>query len=71
MTTQVAADGRWAVVLEKEPTRIEVTSPKGGVAQWKRRVQRLTAELVAAAPVLPPLPPRLRVRNRRHIGTMQ
>jgi hypothetical protein len=70
MPAKVESDGRWAVVLDKEPTRIEVTSPNGGVAQWERRVPRLTAEL-AAAPAPPPLPPRLKVRNRRHIGTMQ
>jgi manganese oxidase len=70
MTTQVADDGRWTVVLDKEPTRIEVTSPKGGVAQWGRRAPRLTAEL-AASPTLPLPPPRAKIRNRRHIGMMQ
>jgi hypothetical protein len=70
MKTQVAADGRWAVTLDKEPTRIEVTSSYGGVAQWERSVPRLSAAM-AAAPALPALPPRVKVRNRRHIGMMQ
>jgi hypothetical protein len=68
---KVESDGRWSVVLDKEPTRIEVTSPNGGVAQWERRVPRLTAFAVAPAPVPPSPPPRLRIRNRRHVGTMQ
>jgi manganese oxidase len=70
MPAKVESDGRWAVVLDKEPARIEVTSPNGGVAQWERRVPQLTAVL-AAAPAPPSPPPRVKVRNKRHIGMMQ
>jgi hypothetical protein len=59
------------VVLDKEPARIEVTSPNGGVAQWERRVPRLMAAALAVAPALPPVPPRPTIRNRRHVGTMR
>jgi hypothetical protein len=72
MLAKVEPDGRWTVKLDKEPARIEVTSPNGGVAQWERRAPRLTAELTAApAPPTVQVPPRVQVRNRRHIGTMQ
>lgn len=70
MTAQVDADGSWSVVLNKDPARIDVTSPKGGLASWEHRAPQLTAQLVAA-PGASSLPPRLKVRNRRHIGTMQ
>jgi hypothetical protein len=73
MTAQVGADGRWTVVLDKQPTRIDVTSPKGGVAQWQRQAPPLTAELAVtpapASALLPP--PRPRLQNRRHIGPVR
>ncbi len=72
MTTSVNADGRWEVVLDKEPVRVEVSSPNGGVTQWERRAPQLAADFVAAAaPVPPPLRPRPRVPNRRHVGQLQ
>jgi hypothetical protein len=72
MPAKVESDGRWSVLLDQKPTRIEVTSPNGGVAQWQGAVPRLTAEAaVAPAAVAPPVPPRPQIRNRRHIGTMR
>jgi hypothetical protein len=68
---KVESDGRWSVVLDKEPARIEVTSPNGGVAQWERRVPRLMAAALAVAPMPKPLPLRPTIRNRRHDGTMR
>jgi hypothetical protein len=74
MTAQVGADGRWTVVLDKQPARIEVTSPRGGVAQWQREAPLLKAELAVtkAAPAAALLlPSRPKLQNRRHVGPVR
>ena len=74
MTAEVGADGRWTVVLDKQPARIEVTSPRGGVAQWQREAPLLKAELAVtkAAPAAALLlPSRPKLQNRRHVGPVR
>ena len=72
MMAKVAADGRWTVLLDREPAGIEAISPSGGMASWERRAPRV-AEFAAAVPTLTPAPLtfRVRIRNRRHIGLLQ
>lgn len=71
-TANVGADGRWKLVLEGEPARIDATSPYGGVASWGRRTPLLAAapELAMAVPGLAAasIAPRTVIRNRRHVG---
>ena len=70
MARVAAADGRWTVTLDTEPTRIEVTSPYGGQATWERHVPRFAATLAAAEPTPSLTSPRVRIRNRRHVGLL-
>lgn len=70
--TKVTSDGRWTLALDREPARIEVISPYGGTASWERRPPQLLAtSLETAAPALAAIAPRIKVRNRRHIGLLQ
>ncbi len=73
-SARVDADGRWEVVLDQEPGRVEAVSPHGGVGSWTRAAPPPLVELgVAAAqaqPVVAPSPPpRTRIpNNRRRVG---
>ncbi len=78
MTVTVGRDGRWSATLDVTPGHIEVTSKNGGVATWpgpgvaKPRLGatalvRTQPGILAPAPV----PPRVRIFNRRHVGLLQ
>jgi manganese oxidase len=78
MTVKVAADGRWSATLDSAPSLVEVTSPNGGVAKWQgpggaRPRVEMTALVEAKPGILAkpaPPPPRIRIRNRRHVGLL-
>jgi hypothetical protein len=60
------ADGRWSVQLDRQPSRIEVTSPFGGVAEWNR-VQPETMATLAVTHRASALP-RFNVQSKRRVG---
>jgi len=76
---KVARDGRWSATLDSAPSLIDVLSPFGGMAKWQRPGggvgPRVATTLAAARPGIvatpAPPPPRVRIRNRRHVGTPQ
>ena len=63
---RVEADGRWSARLTHQPTRIEVTSPFGGVAHWSKPDTRVAQARVAAH--ISALP-RFTVQSKRRVGT--
>lgn len=82
---QVGSDGRWSATLDSALNVVEVASKFGGVAKWERprdrsvvakamadlAAVRVLAAQPAAITELPPPPPRVKIRNRRHVGLLK
>ncbi|WP_257165109.1 multicopper oxidase domain-containing protein [Bradyrhizobium sp. SRS-191] len=82
---QVGPDGRWSKTLDGAPNSVDLVSKFGGVAKWERSgdravVAKTMADIAAvrvlgaqpvAATMLQPPPPRVKIRNRRHVGLLK
>jgi len=66
-TVPVGPDGRWSLTLALPPAAVDVVSPNGGTAHWRRPQELLAANVVAAPSPHPPTR-RAVVQNRRHVG---
>jgi hypothetical protein len=70
MSAKVDEHGRWEMSLDRQPARIEATSPNGGMASWNGAAPPRVAALAVQRTEPVPVGPRARVQGRRRVGSL-